>query len=238
MSSPDPDAEGLPPVFASRRAAWLAIGLLLTLLAVAGGGLVLFDRSLGSLLDPEAVRTTVESFGILAPFAFVGLQVLQVVFAPIPGQVLALAGGYIFGPTLGVTYSLIGATIGSVVAFALSRRFGRPAVERLIHPRTLANVDRFLEDHGRLAVFLVFLVPGLPDDALCFVCGLTSIPLRSLVVLSFLGRIPGYAMMAFAGGRFATHRPGEAVLIVGVVAVLALAGFVWRDRLLAYSRGT
>jgi uncharacterized membrane protein YdjX (TVP38/TMEM64 family) len=236
MASVDPDAEGLPPVFATRRAAWIAAGLLLVLIVVAVGGAVLFDRSVGSLLDPETVRTTVEQFGVLAPVAFIGLQVLQVIVAPIPGQVLALAGGYVFGPALGLTYSLIGATIGSAIAFGLSRRFGRPTVERLVHPRTLETVDRFLEDHGRVAVFLVFLVPGLPDDALCFVCGLTPLPLRTLIVLSALGRIPGYALLALAGGRFATHRPGEATLIVLGVGVLALLGYVFRRRILAFSQ--
>jgi uncharacterized membrane protein YdjX (TVP38/TMEM64 family) len=81
-------------------------------------------------------------------------------------------------------------------------------------------------------VLVVFLVPGLPDDALCFVCGLSPIPLRTLVVLSFVGRIPGYALLALAGGRFATHRPLEAVLILVVVGLLAVLGYLARGRLL------
>ncbi|MDZ7850141.1 MAG: TVP38/TMEM64 family protein [Halodesulfurarchaeum sp.] len=238
MSPPDSDdTVPIPPLFVSPRAKWIGIAGLLGLLALAGAGMVLFDYSVGTVLDPEAIRETVEAFGILAPLAFVALQVAQVIIAPIPGQVLALAGGYVFGPLLGTVYSLIGATIGSAIAFWLSRHFGRPAVERLIHPETLSTVDGFLEDHGRLAVFLVFLLPGLPDDALCFVCGLTSIPLRNLVVLSFLGRIPGYALLALAGGRFATHRPIEAALILGFVSVVAFLGYWQRNRILAISVG-
>ncbi|MGM0372478.1 MAG: TVP38/TMEM64 family protein [Halobacteriota archaeon] len=226
----------LPPIFVSPKARWTAILSLLALLVLAGVGLVLFDYSLGSVLDPQTVRETVESFGVLAPLAFILIQATQVVVAPIPGQVLALAGGYAFGPVLGTVYSLIGATIGSAIAFGLSRRFGRPAVERLVHPLTLEMVDGFLEDHGRLAVFLVFLVPGLPDDALCFVCGLTPLPLSHLVVLSTLGRIPGYAMLSLAGGRLATNRPLEAILIIGVIAVLAALAYSQRERLLEFSR--
>lgn len=238
MSPPDSDTSiTIPPLFVSPRARWIGIAGLLGLLALAGAGMLLFDYSVGTVLDPEAIRETVEAFGIFAPVAFVALQVAQVVFAPIPGQVLAMAGGYVFGPVLGTAYSLLGATIGSAIAFWLSRRFGRPAVERLVHPDTLATFDGFLGDHGRLAVFLVFLLPGLPDDALCFVCGLTPIPLRSLVVLSFLGRIPGYALLALAGGRFATHRPIEAALILVVVSVIAILGYWQRERILTISAG-
>ncbi|MDR5655940.1 TVP38/TMEM64 family protein [Halodesulfurarchaeum sp. HSR-GB] len=226
----------LPPIFVSPRARWIAILSILVLLVLAGVGLVLFDYSFGSMLDAQAVREAVESFGLLAPLVFILIQATQVVVAPIPGQVLALAGGYAFGPVLGTIYSLIGATIGSAIAFGLSRRFGRPAVERLVHPLTLEMVDGFLEDHGRLAVFLVFLVPGLPDDALCFVCGLTPLPLSHLVVLSTLGRIPGYAMLSLAGGRLATNRPLEAALIIALIAVLAALAYYQRERLLEFSR--
>ncbi len=218
-----------PPLFVSPRARRIAVLGTLGLALIAVGTLVLVDRSIGAALDPATVRGVVERFGVFAPIAFIGLQILQVVFAPIPGQVLALAGGYAFGPVLGTVYSLIGATIGSAIAFSLSRHFGRPAVERLIHPETLAAFDAFLADHGRLAVFLVFLLPGLPDDTLCFAGGLTSLPLRELVALSFIGRIPGYALLALAGGRLATHRPVEALAILGVVAVIAMVAYRYRD---------
>lgn len=235
--STDSDSEPpVPPIFVSARARWLAIVGSIGLGLLVLGGVLIFDYSVGTVLEPETVRDTVEGFGLFAPLAFIGLQILQVIFAPIPGQVLALAGGYIFGPVLGTVYSLVGATIGSAIAFALSRRFGRPAVERLVHPTTLVTIDRFLEDHGRIAVFLVFLLPGLPDDALCFVCGLTPIPLRTLVVLSFLGRIPGYGLLAFAGGRLATHRPLEAALIIGAIGLLAAIGYWRREEILTFSR--
>lgn len=236
MSTDSDAGPPVPPIFVSARARWLAIAGLMGLGLLVFAGVLVFDYSVGTVLEPDTVRETVEDFGLFAPVAFIGLQVLQVIFAPIPGQVLALAGGYVFGPVLGTVYSLVGATIGSAIAFALSRRYGRPAVERLVHPQTLGTVDRFLEDHGRIAVFLVFLLPGLPDDALCFVCGLTPLPLRTLVALSFLGRIPGYALLAFAGGRLATHRPIEAAIIIGVIALLAGIGYWRREEILTFSR--
>ncbi|MFW5965698.1 MAG: TVP38/TMEM64 family protein [Halodesulfurarchaeum sp.] len=218
--SPDPPPlPTVPPIFRNRRAMWLAVLGVAALVVVFGLGFLAFDTLVSGLSRPRAIRETVAGYGPLAPLAFIALQVLQIVIAPVPGQVLALAGGYLFGTALGTLYSLLGATIGSAIAFGLSRRFGRPAVERLVHPETLSRFDGFLEDHGRLAVFLVFVLPGLPDDALCFVCGLTPIPLRWLVVLSALGRLPGYALMSFAGSRLATHRPVEAVVVL-----LGLAG--------------
>jgi hypothetical protein len=116
------------------------------------------------LLDPLALRTFVLGFGSLAPVVFVLLQATQVVVAPVPGQLVGLVGGYLFGPIRGTAFSLLGVALGSTVVFVLSRRYGRPYVERMIVPETVAEFDEFVESAGLPGLFLVFLIPGLPDE--------------------------------------------------------------------------
>ena len=72
--------------------------------------------------------------GRLSIFAFMLLQVLQVIITPIPGEVTGLIGGYLYGPMLGTVYSTIGLTIGSWIAFILARAYGLPLVERVVPP--------------------------------------------------------------------------------------------------------
>lgn len=184
------------------------------------------------LVEPAALRAFVRSFGPLAPLAFVAVQALQVVVAPVPGHVVAFTGGYLFGTVAGTAYSLVGVTIGSYVAFALSRRFGRPFVERVLDPDLLASLDAALAERAEATLFVVFLVPGLPDDVVCFVGGLTPVPIRRLVVVALVGRSVGFFVANLAGARLAQARPLEAVALAVLLALASLVGFLKRDALL------
>lgn len=186
-----------------------------------------------NLLDPLVIRQFVLEFGPLAPVAFVVLQATQVVVAPIPGQVVGLVGGYLFGPVWGTVYSLLGVGIGSAVVFGLSRRYGRPYVERMIVPETVDEFDELVESVGLPGVFLVFLIPGLPDDAICFLAGLTRIPIRWLVVAAIAGRAPGFLVVAVAGADLAAGRVSTALWLLGLLSVLSLVGYLFRDRIVA-----
>lgn len=110
--------------------------VVLSLLGAVVGfiGLYLAARQYAPFLfDATALRDWLSNFGIMAPVVFIVLQSAQVVAAPIPGQVAAVVAGYLFGVVWGTVYSLIGVMIGSAVAFTISKCFGRPAVERLVH---------------------------------------------------------------------------------------------------------
>ena len=221
-----------PPIFASRRARRVGLLLLFVVLGVFAVSLSAVERLLPILFDAPALRAELATYGLFAPVVFVLLQVAQVLLAPIPGQVLAFLGGYLFGPVLGTLYSLIGLTIGSALGFAISRRFGRPLVEELLHPDTLGVVDGFIEDHGRVGVFLVFLLPGLPDDALCLAAGLTTLPVSELVFLSVVGRLPGYLFVTLAGAQVASQNLLEAAVIVGVLVVLTVVVYLAHEQIL------
>jgi uncharacterized membrane protein YdjX (TVP38/TMEM64 family) len=204
--------------------------------AVAGVLFVLAPLALvwavPAVRDPIAIREYVLGFGPWAPAVFVLVQVLQVLVAPIPGQVLAVAGGYLFGPWLGAAYSLAGMTIGSAIAFGLSRRFGRPYVSRLVGARRLARFDAFVDRAGLPGVFLLFLVPGLPDDVVCFVAGVTTIPIPLLILAAVTGRAPALVFASFVGAELAGGRLLVAGVVVAVLLVAWGLGYVYRHRLL------
>ena len=197
-------------------------------------GSFLLQRYLPWITDGDALRTVIHSFGILAPLVFVVVQALQVVFAPIPGQLLGFAAGYLFGSVAGTAYSLLGAAIGSAVAFSLSRRYGRPFVEDVVYGPTLDAFDDVCRERGLYALFVIFLVPGIPDDVLCFAAGLTDLDVRKMVVVSVVGRLPGYLVVAVAGANLAAGHTGETVVLVGLVLVASAVGVLKRDRILGW----
>jgi len=216
---------------ADRRRALLA---LLAVLVGFVGLYVAVRQYLPFLTNARALRAWVAEFGPLAPLAFVIVQAVQVVVAPIPGQAIALMGGYLFGPVAGTLYSLLGVLIGSAIAFQLAKRFGRPFVERVFHEEIIAGFDGFVERIGVPGLFLFVVVPGLPDDMICFLSGLTTWRLRTFLPVMALGRLPSYALTVYAGDELANGRAGLALVLLALVAVLSVAGYYNQDRIRAF----
>ncbi|WP_159076939.1 TVP38/TMEM64 family protein [Halococcoides cellulosivorans] len=188
-------------------------------------------------IDPTALREWLAGLGPLAPVAYVGVQATQVLIAPIPGQVVAFVGGYLFGPVWGTALSLLGGAIGTALAVGIVRQVGRPFVERSVPTATLDRYDSLLDRRGRVTLFVLFVLPGLPDDVLCLLAGLTRIPVSHIVAIAVVGRLPGYLLLAIAGSRAARADYGGAAVLAGVLAVGAVL-VAWRRRaILAWLSG-
>ncbi|WP_254538059.1 TVP38/TMEM64 family protein [Halomarina litorea] len=224
-------------LFADARSRRTTLLLVVAVVGLTLVGAAVLRARVSALSDPVAVRAFVAGFGVWAPVAFVCLQAAQVVVAPVPGQVLGFVSGYLFGVVAGTAYSLLGATIGSYVVFRFSRAYGRPYVERALDPDALGLFDDFGDEQGLLAIFLVFLVPGLPDDAVCFLAGLTDIDLSKLVAASLVGRAPGYFLANLAGAQVADAHLAEGLLVVAALVALTLVGYLRREALLAAVAG-
>lgn len=193
-------------------------------------GVFLVRREIAFLFDPVEARSFVAGFGILAPIVLVGLQATQVVIAPIPGQVLAVVAGYLFGPWWGTLYNMIGIAIGSTVAFWIGRRYGRSYVERIVHREALEWFDG-IEDHQALTtLFVFFLIPGLPDDVLCFAGGLTRIPLWKLVLVAVVGRTPAFFLVNVFGGFLGSGDGQSASFVLVLFLGVSGIGYLYRHR--------
>lgn len=179
--------------------------------------------------DRAALQVWITSFGAWAPLVSVALNAAQVIIAPIPGQVIGLANGYLFGVWLGTLYSLLGVMLGTGMVLVFTRKWGRPFVARLVKGEQLEKLDRLVARRGALFFFLIFLLPFLPDDLTCFAVGLTKLPLGKMFVLIAIGRLPGLLVASWVGANATSLSvAGWIVLIVGASA-LALAYVRWSD---------
>jgi uncharacterized membrane protein YdjX (TVP38/TMEM64 family) len=203
----------------------------LGLLAIVVAALLIWHRPLLSFFaDRAEVQGFVMRFGPWAPLATILLHVAQVLLAPIPGQVIDAANGYLFGAAWGTVYSLVGVIAGSSLAMALARRFGRPWAERLIKKETLERLDGYSQQRGALFFFLIFLFPFLPDDVACFLAGLTPLPLPELVVLAAVGRLPGIFIANFVGANAAALTRTQIVVFAAILAAIALAFWRYQEK--------
>ncbi|MGI5917724.1 MAG: TVP38/TMEM64 family protein, partial [Anaerolineae bacterium] len=192
----------------------------------------LYRADLGRLfVDRAAFEQFVRDLGAWGPAIIILAQVLQVVMAPIPGQVVGLAAGYLYGLFWGTVLSMIGLVIGTALAVWLTRTLGRPLVERLASPKTLARLDDYAERRGVAALLAIYLLPFLPDDVACFAAGLMPIPIRRILVVAVIGRSLGIIVSSWLGTL--VHDLAWPHLVV--MAVLALIGAVlvarYRERL-------
>ncbi len=186
--------------------------------AIGGAPLIRF------LADQERVRAWIEGFGVWGPLALIAMIIVQTVLSVSPVSLLAVVGAYVFGFWQGVLYAFIGLAIGSALCMILGRRFGRPLVNRLIDPKSVAVFDRFTEKRGPIFFFIIFVMPWVPDDLACYAIGLSRLPLKLMIVLAAIGRMPSVIVQCWLAA-YATELP--AGVIVGVVAGGVLMGVVF-----------
>ncbi len=170
----------------------------------------------------------------LGPWGFAGfilLQVIQVVAAPIPGEVTGVLGGYLYGPVVGVALSTIGLTLGSFLAFSLSRYFGLPLTEKFVDAKTMERFDYLLHHQGAFLVFLLFLIPGFPKDYLCYILGLGHLTTLEFLAIATTGRLLGTILLTLGGTFLRNHQYYRFFLLSGAAVVIVFLTIVYRDRL-------
>jgi len=168
----------------------------------------------------------VNASGPVAPLVFVLIQVMQVVVFVLPGEVAQIVGGYLFGTWLGTLYSVVGLAIGSAADFLLARYLGLPFVNALFSAEKVERLRTPLGSPGAKAVlFLLFLIPGIPKDALCYVSGLSPLRFRFFIVASMAGRLPGIFGSSLIGSSAADEKWILAGTVLGGALVLFGVGF-------------
>jgi uncharacterized membrane protein YdjX (TVP38/TMEM64 family) len=208
------------------------IKLSLFLFLVGGLTVLVYHLDLIRLFfNKEHLLHFLDSFGPWASVVFVLLQAFQVVAAPIPGEVTGILGGYLYGPFLGILLSTIGLTIGSYVAFILARCLGRPFVERYVAPSTIARFDYLLHHKGVFLVFLLFLLPGFPKDALCYLLGLGHLSTIEFLVIGGVGRLLGTILLTLEGNFLRLHQYGMFYTFVAFGLIILLLALAYKDKL-------
>jgi uncharacterized membrane protein YdjX (TVP38/TMEM64 family) len=224
------------------KASWIIGGVISAALAVYCGWLVLTEAPAYQFVvrlysDKHFLKETLHAWGILAPLIFIVLQALQVIIAPIPGDITGLLGGFLFGEWLGLFYSTIGLTLGSVAAFGVGRWLGAHYVRTLVSQQTWDKMGFIVEAEGTILCFIIYLIPGLPKDMICYLFGMSPMPFWVFTLVSTLGRFPGTWVLSAQGAHTASGDYLEVILLTAGVFAVALPLYYYRDRIVAWVRG-
>ena len=177
--------------------------------------------------EPEVFRQWIQQRRLGGQLVYVGMVMLQVLAAVIPGEPLEIAGGYAFGAWEGTLLCLIGGTLGSLLVICLVRRFGVPMAELFFSREKLQSV-RFLKSSSRrvLLFLLIFMIPGTPKDLLCYFSGLTDIKLPALALICSLGRLPAIVTSTIGGDALGTQSYVFALVVFAVTFLISAAGLL------------
>ena len=186
------------------------------------------------MTDREQVKAFIVDRGSLAPFVFIVFQILQVIFAPVPGEATGFIGGYVFGAWKGFLYSSIGLTVGSIINFGIGRFFGWRYVRKAIPTKYLERFDRFIKHQGVIVIFLLFVFPGFPKDYLCLFLGLSMLPIKIFIFLAFVGRMPGTLLLSLQGEYLFKENYALLAALAGLCLIITLMFFIYRESIYAW----
>ncbi len=211
----------------------LAVLLLLLLVLIFWGPdlWALLVRFFQFLVDKDKISAYIEGFGPAAPLIFMSIQVLQVMFAPVPGEATGFIGGYLFGVANGFIYSSVALSLGSLINFGVGRFLGQHYVRKLIPARHLKRFDKMIKRQGALVVLVLFILPGFPKDYLCLFLGLSALPIKIFFIMATFGRMPGTFILSIQGAMFYEQNYLLLALATGGCSIIVLLGYRYRNKL-------
>jgi len=191
-----------------------------------------YNRIVEIISSPDKFRHLLISYHSLSILIFIFFQIIVVILAPLPGELLLIAGGYIYGTILGAIYSLVGILLGSIIVFGISKFFGSAIIEFLIGPRRFNRLCS-LVNHQKsdLAIFFLYLIPEIPKDILTYIAGLTPIDPLKFIIFSTIARIPCVIGSSYIGANLQQKNYLPVIILLILVGLLLIVVFLTRKQL-------
>ncbi len=192
--------------------------------------------TLSIVFEPGGVESLIELItaqGALGVLILLGMQLLQIIVAFIPGEVVQIAAGMMYGPLWGSVIILCGCVISSAIVYELVHKLGAPFVQSMVGKDHMLKFRQFeLSGKFGTTVFVLFLIPGFPKDVLTYIVPLSDMKLKTFLLISTIGRTPGVVISTFAAAGLADGNIVTSVIIFAVAAVIAVIVLLLRNRII------
>lgn len=222
-----PDIRDGDEAYQRRRKTYSIISIAVLIAVFTIATIVLWKPFATTFKDPDFFRSWVRENGLLGRLVFIGVVVLQMIFAIIPGEPLEVGAGYAFGAIEGMGMCLLGAAIGTTLIYLFTKVFGVKLVEAFVSREKLESLP-LLKKRGNLYLltFILFFIPGTPKDLFTYALGLTPIRFGPMLLITSLARIPSILTSTLVGGALMTQNYRTAVIIYAITGVISLAGII------------
>ncbi len=183
----------------------------------------------------EAVENYIHKFGNLGALIFVGFQVFQVVVSVIPGEIFQVAAGFLFGHFKGFMLAMLGCLLGEVICFSLAKFLGKDFIRLFISEEKLSIYRDRLNSKGAYTIcFLLYLLPGIPKDIICYIAGVSEIDFAKFIIITMTARIPGVLGSIMMGSMLQKNQYATALIILVAAFIIAVLGYIFRNKISAY----
>ena len=190
-----------------------------------------YIERLGTEEGREAFKSWVDGLGFGGWLVTLGIQLLQIFVAFIPGEPVELMLGYVWGPWLGTLTCLVGIFIGTATIYFLARKLGRKFIRNFVGDDDLTKY-RFLSDKNKveITVFILFFIPGTPKDALTYIAPIAPIhPVKYLLIATF-ARIPSIITSTILGDSVAEGNYILAIVVFIITALISVLGIIFGNK--------
>jgi uncharacterized membrane protein YdjX (TVP38/TMEM64 family) len=179
------------------------------------------------LADPDLVRERIGEHYFLGALALVLISAAQVVVALVPGEVVEIAAGYVFGSWIGSFLCLVGIVLGSSTTILLVRRFGARFVYAF-YPKEKIDALPIINDPAKrnLLTFILFVIPGTPKDLFTYAIGLTDMSIPLYIALTTVARFPSVILSTVSGNAVGDENYTKAILFVVITAAVSGIGLL------------
>jgi uncharacterized membrane protein YdjX (TVP38/TMEM64 family) len=172
------------------------------------------------LKKPDRFRDLLASYGPISIPAFIFFQIMQVVIFAIPGELVQVAGGYVYGTVFGTIYSVFGILLGSLIAFYISRILGFTLIKNFLPQNDLERFSFLINNpKSEITMFVLFLIPGIPKDSLVYIAGFAPIKPKPFLLISMIARFPGILASTYIGANI-QERDYLPVIVVSVITCI------------------
>lgn len=177
----------------------------------------------------EKLRDVILSGGAYSYFIYFAIQFLQVTFLPLPAFVTTVPGTWVFGPWIAFGISFLAIMAGTIFAFYLGRKIGKPIINWIVGKNDAEKWNKKLEQ-GKFVFFLMMLFPCFPDDILCLLVGATNMRFRFFLITNLISRPIGIACTCFLGSGYLIPFSGWGIPVwIVLVALMAVAFYIsWK----------
>lgn len=205
---------------------WLKFALLIAIIAVIPLLIYFNYRQLiedfGSL---EKINAFLSRHKLESVFAYLGMQILQIVVCILPGQVLQFAGGYVFHFWIGFVLTMAGAAAGTVLTFYIARVLGKDAMYLIFGEEKLNRyIEKLNSKRALLFILVIYLIPGIPKDLFAYAIGVSNMRFMPFLIVSLIGRAPAMMGSVMMGAMTESGSYTGVIILFAAAVILCIIG--------------
>lgn len=203
------------------------IQLAAVILFILAGCAIFYQPLVKLVSEPEILKDQLAQFGFGGVLIFIGIMTLQIIFPFLPGEIVEVASGFMYGPVYGTLVCLVGALLGSIIIYGFVKYFGMGLVRQLFSEEKILKLEHLSQKkHLYRLLFWVFFIPGTPKDLLTYMMPVLQVPLVPYLGITTLARFPSIITSTVSGNAFVQKDYVFMLIVFVSTALVSLIG-IW-----------